>query len=453
MAALPSSSRSLGCFIRGGTQCRRGFAGAARSYIGCSSAPSTSESSSMRTREQHSQQRPRQSSSIANIHRRYYHRSSAPSKKSWDPSLDEYKYWNREESKHGEASYVLDMSPESIQREARILCLADERDDADGPLTDRSTSKLPFGSRLLHVGTTPDDFPDSLVGENPNVLFVSPSCPHARLQLPLILHKFPTLEWIHVRSAGIDFLESDELPRVTKRGIVMTNAKGQFSSSLAEYAMMACSYFAKDVPRLLKQKGAKVWDDFDIEELRGKTMGIVGYGDIGRATAKLASVYGMRVVALRRNPDKSELDMVCDEVYGTGKLSLQKLMSISDYVVCSAPSTVETRGMVDADAFRASKKNQVFINLGRGPVVDEEALVSSLKDGTLRGAALDVFATEPLPADHELWDIENVLISPHNMDKTATFMHEATEFFVNENLPRFILGDTLLNPVDATRGY
>ena len=252
---------------------------------------------------------------------------------------------------------------------------------------------------------------------------------------------------------GIDFLESDELPGVIKKGIIMTNAKGQFSSSLAEYVMTACSYFAKDIPRLLQQKGAKVWNDFDIEELRGKTMGIVGYGDIGRATAKLASVYGMRIVALRRNPEKSAHDPVCDEVYGTGRLELQKLMSISDYVVCSAPSTVETRGMVNADAFKASKPNQVFINLGRGPVVDEDALVASLKNGGLKGAALDVFATEPLPVDHDLWEIDNVLISPHNMDKTKIFMKEATEFFVNEQLPRFVLGDTLLNPVDATLGY
>jgi len=217
--------------------------------------------------------------------------------------------------------------------------------------------------------------------------------------------------------------------------------------------MMACSYFAKDIPRLLNNKKAKKWDDFEIEELRGKTMGIVGYGDIGRATAKLASVFGMKIIALRRNPEKSEFDPVCDEVLGTGRLSLQKLMSVSDFVVCSAPSTVETRGMVNADAFKASKKNQVFINLGRGPVVDEDALVEALQNGTLRGAALDVFATEPLPSDHPLWDLDQVLISPHNMDRTATFMHEATEFFVNENLPRFMLGHSLLNPVDVSLGY
>jgi len=376
--------------------------------------------------------------------------SSTQYKKAWDPT--EYKYWNREESKHGEASFTLDMSPESIQKEARIVALAKDDDHCSSPLTSPS-SKLPFGSRLLHVGTEPADFPDTLVNEKPNVLFVSPTCPHARLQLPLILHKFPSIEWVHVRSAGIDFLESDELPGIGKRGIMMTNAKGQFSSSLAEYVMAACSYFAKDFGRLVSQKKAKIWDPFDIEELRGKTMGIVGYGDIGRSTAKLASVYGMRIVALRRNPEKSTNDPICDETLGTSKLELQKLMSISDYVVCSAPSTVETRGMVNADAFKAAKQNQVFINLGRGPVIDEDALVESLKNGTLKGAALDVFSTEPLPADHPLWEIDNVLLSPHNMDKTSTFMKEATEFFVNEQLPRYILGDQLLNPVDASLGY
>jgi len=114
--------------------------------------------------------------------------------------------------------------------------------------------------------------------------------------------------------------------------------------------------------------------------------------------------------ALRRNPEKSVQDEVCDEVLGTGKLALQKLMSKSDYVVCSAPSTVETRGMVNADAFRAAKSNQVFINLGRGPVIDEDALIESLKNGTLRGAALDVFAAEPLPEDSELWDLESKFV-------------------------------------------
>jgi phosphoglycerate dehydrogenase-like enzyme len=182
-------------------------------------------------------------------------------------------------------------------------------------------------------------------------------------------------------------------------------------------------------------------------------MGIVGYGDIGRSCAKLATIYGMRVVALRRHPYLSKFDPLCDVVYGTDKASLNELMSVSDYIVCSAPSTVETRGMVSADAFANVKKNAVFINLGRGPVVDEGALINALKTGQLKGAALDVFEEEPLPADNELWTLDNVLVSPHNMDQTAYFMHEATEFFVNENLPRFICGEELLNPVDVEAGY
>ena len=217
--------------------------------------------------------------------------------------------------------------------------------------------------------------------------------------------------------------------------------------------MMACSYFAKDLPLLMKNKREKRWDDYEIQELRGKTMGIVGYGDIGRAVAKMASVYGMKIVALRRHPFLSRQDLLCDIVYGRDKESLNQLMSESDFIVCSAPSTVETRGMVSAEAFDHVKEGSVFINLGRGPVVDEAALIASLESGRLKGAALDVFSQEPLPPDNKLWELDNVLISPHNMDKTQYFMHEATEFFVNENLPRFICGEELMNPVDILLGY
>ena len=254
-------------------------------------------------------------------------------------------------------------------------------------------------------------------------------------------------------TAGIDFIESDEFTDLTTaNNVQVTNAKGQFSSSLAEYVFFACSYFAKQLPRLENNKKARVWEKFDVQELRGKTMGIVGYGDIGRACVKLATVYGMRIIALRRHPYLSKHDPACDLVYGRDKKSLNKLMSESDYIVCSTPSTPETRGMVDAEAFAAVKKNAVFINVGRGPVVDEVALVEALKTGKLKGAALDVFVEEPLPESSELWDLP-VLISPHNMDQTTTFMHEATEFFLKENLPRFICGEDLLNPVDPALGY
>lgn len=367
-----------------------------------------------------------------------------------DPLVREYRYWNREESTDkGRYSFLIEISPDSIQREARILSLATpEGDDANQAL---HQGPLPVGAQLLGVGQTPADF-EKHANAKPNILFVSPSCPNASKQVPAMLQAFPSIEWVHVRSAGIDFVVSDELSEFRDK-VQFTNAKGQFSSSLAEYVMMACSYFAKDLPLLMKNKQKKLWDNYDIEELRGKTMGIVGYGDIGRACAKMASVYGMRIVALRRHPYLSRQDCLCDRVYGRDRESLNQLMSESDYIVCSAPSTVETRGMVSAEAFDHVKKNAVFINLGRGPVVDEAALINALETGKLKGAALDVFSVEPLPQDNKLWELENVLISPHNMDKTQYFMHEATEFFVKENLPRFICGEELLNPVDVLLGY
>jgi len=363
-----------------------------------------------------------------------------------DPLRKKYKFWNREESEHGKYASI---TQADVKKEARILSLCDpDNCDANVALHEGT---LPPGATLLAIGKTAEDFDEALKDQKPNVVFVSPSCPKARVQLPALLQKFPTVEWVHAQSAGIDFLVCDELSATTP---VMTNAKGQFSSSLAEYAMLACSYFAKGIPQLIRQKGAKSWTKFDVQELRGQTMGIVGYGDVGRAVAKLAKQYGMKIVALRRNPRRdTDEEKLCDVVYGNDKASLNRLMSESDYIVCSAPSTVDTKGMVNADAFASVKDGAVFLNLGRGLVVDEEAMIKALKSGKLKGAALDVFIEEPLPEDNELWELDNVLISPHNMDQTSTFMHEATEFFVNENLPRFVCKEELLNPVDKVAGY
>lgn len=357
-------------------------------------------------------------------------------------------FWNREESVKGKYAGV---SSDMVKREAKIISLSDPNDGANEAL---HRGSLCPGATLLGVGTTLQNMEvANAAAEQPNVLYVSPSCPMASVQLPLFLKAFPTIEWVHCRSAGIDFIASEELNKFISSTLQVTNAKGQFSSTLAEYTMMACSYFAKDLPRLTRQKEQRLWQKYNVQELRGATLGIVGYGDIGRACAKLAKIYGMRVIALRRNPQLCEGDPLCDEVYGSDKGSLNHLMSQSDYVVCSAPSTVETRGMIDQAAFQSAKMGMVFINLGRGPVVDEAALICALTTGALKGAALDVFVEEPLPASSPLWDLPNVLISPHNMDQTATFMHEACEFFVYENLPRFICEEPLLNPVDIRLGY
>jgi len=347
-------------------------------------------------------------------------------------------YWNRENSLPEDYSG-------KIVKEARILCLSDPDDVNNAPLYG---GELPGSSRVLAIGHTVDQFdPDVLKASEPNVIFVSH--PQSRDLLERLLESFPSIEWIHARSAGIDFITSEGLSKA--EGVILTNAKGCFSSTLAEYGMMACSYFAKDLPRLLKNKKSKEWDRYDVSELRGATMGIIGYGDIGRATAKLADAYGMKVVALRRNPKRSMYDPYVKRVYGTEDVGT--LMAESDYVVVAAPLTEDTMGLVSAEVISRAKKDAVLINVGRGPVVDEEAMIQACRDGTLKGAALDVTTVEPLPKDSPLWELDNVLLSPHNMDKTATFLREATDMFVNENLQRFVRGKELLNPVDRVAGY
>lgn len=240
------------------------------------------------------------------------------------------------------------------------------------------------------------------------------------------------------------------LTGLAKSTVTLTNAKGMFSSTLAEYCMMACSYFAKDLPRLMQQKRNLHWEQYPVLELRGATLGVVGYGDIGRASAKLAKAYGMKVIGVKRNP-ASFRDEYCDVVYGTDKLNT--LMEDSDYVLISTPLTEQTRNMISKEVLSNCKPSTVIINVGRGPIIDEEALIEALQNRAIKGAGLDVMTVEPLPKSSPLWKLDNVLLSPHNMDMTLTFMRESTEFFVKENLPRWLRGMEVLNQVDKVAGY
>ena len=160
--------------------------------------------------------------------------------------------------------------------------------------------------------------------------------------LSSILKKTPKLRWIHSLTAGIDHIIFPEL--ASNDNIIMTNAKGIFSSSLAEYVMGACAFFSKDFARLIKQREDRNWNRFCVQELRGQTMGIIGYGDIGKACATLAKAYGMRVLALRRKPGNSEGDPLVDAIYGLE--GLETVMSSSDYLVIAAPLTAATQGNV-----------------------------------------------------------------------------------------------------------
>ena len=258
----------------------------------------------------------------------------------------------------------------------------------------------------------------------------------------------PKVEWVHSRSAGLDGLLFPELVDSPAR---LTNASGVFSQSLGEFVVGAILYFAKDLRRMIRNQAASVWEPFDIVEVRGQTVGIVGYGDIGRAVATRVRALGMRVLAVKRHgPPAHQADPLAERIYGPE--GLVEMVSRSDYVVAAAPLTPETAGMIGARELAAMKPDAVLINVGRGPVVEEAALVKALSEKRIKGAALDVFDTEPLPQGHPFYRLENVLLSPHCADHTPDWLDQAMRFFLTQ-FERFRKGEPLQNVVDKRLGY
>lgn len=261
------------------------------------------------------------------------------------------------------------------------------------------------------------------------------------------IEKASKLQWLHSLSAGVDHLMATHLRQST---IPVTNAKGAYSQSLGEYCLAAMLFFAKDLRRMLNSQAAGKWDVFDVGMLEGRTLGILGYGDIGKAAATRAKAFGMKIIALRRRPDKSNGDGIADEIWGMDRKL--ELMSTADYVLLAMPATPDTKGTVAEAELRAMKPEGVIINLGRGNAIDERALIRALQEKWIRGAALDVFEVEPLPEGHIFYKLDNILVSAHTADHTATWMEDSTRIFL-ENFRRYTAGEPLLNLVDKTVGY
>jgi phosphoglycerate dehydrogenase-like enzyme len=261
---------------------------------------------------------------------------------------------------------------------------------------------------------------------------------------------WPTMErlrWVHALQAGLETLL---FPELVESAVPLTNSRGVFARSLGEFALAGMLSFAKDLERMRRQQRNREWTAFNVDELHGRVLGIAGYGQIGRAAAERARAFGMRIHVLRRHVERAGLDTLVDRAYAPAELG--ELMAASDYLLVAAPLTAETRGMIDAAALARLRPHAVVINLGRGPVIVEAALIEALREGRIRGAVLDVFDEEPLPPEHPYWTLPNVLLSPHTADHTATWLHEATELFV-ENYRRYSANEALLNVVDKRLGY
>ena len=255
-------------------------------------------------------------------------------------------------------------------------------------------------------------------------------------QLTELWNDLKGVRWIHSLAAGVESLPFDLLRRTN---VVVTNSRGLYADALGEFAVAAMLWFAKDLGRLRRNQTEHRWEPFTVERLEGKTVGVIGYGAIGQAIGRRATSLGMSVLSVRRRQE-------------FGDPSIDDVIAESDYVVLSTPLTPLTRHLLDRTRLAALRSNAVLINVSRGAVVDEGALVDLLRAGKIRGAALDVFETEPLPADNPLWDLENVLISPHSADHTADAHERAMQFYI-ENLRRFQRGEPLENVVDKDQMY
>jgi len=301
---------------------------------------------------------------------------------------------------------------------------------------------IPPETKII-VGNTPEAFSKEALAEVKVVLFNGSLGPI----LQKIYPDLPNVEWLHCLSAGLDAVLT---PQMVQIPTPLTNSRGIYARSLSEFALAGMLYFAKNLNRMRDNQRAQKWEQFDIDELHGKVLGIVGYGEIGRRTAERAKPFGMQVHILRRRPELAAGDPLVDRVYGTDELD--SLLAASDYLLVSAPLTAETRGMLGAAQLARMKPTAVLINLGRGPVVVETALIGALSQGKIRGAVLDVFDQEPLPAGHPFYSLDNVLLSPHCADHTATWMEEAMQLFL-ENLELFRAGKPLRNLTDKRSGY
>lgn len=257
----------------------------------------------------------------------------------------------------------------------------------------------------------------------------------------------PRLRWIQAIGSGVGQFVSSRLP---EGGVTLTNAAGIGAGPIAEWSLARILQLLKQLPAHDESARRHEWRNTDAWMLEGKTVAIIGLGAIGRAVATRARAFGTRIVATRRTWAPGMTDPDCDELFGPD--SLHDVLGQADVVVVTATGGQENEGMFDAAAFAAMKRRSIFVNVARGWLVDEPALIEALRSGHLSGAATDVARTEPLPADDPLWDAPNLLISPHNSARGEGYGRRAFALLL-QNLQRYVTGRPLLNVVDLSTRY
>jgi phosphoglycerate dehydrogenase-like enzyme len=287
-----------------------------------------------------------------------------------------------------------------------------------------------------------------MLAENAEVILYS-GLTGKTVNLEEVWRHAPKVKWVHSLSAGV---EKVLFPGLIESPVPLTNARGVFKRSLAEFVVLGMLYHYKHVRRLVESQRKHHWDDFKTKFVHERVMGVVGYGEIGRECALLAKGMGVKIHAVRRNPERSVDDPVLERVFKLDELP--EMLAGIDFLVCAAPLTPETHHMISDAQFAVMKPTSIVMNVGRGPVIDEAALIRALQKEVIGGAALDVFEEEPLLAESPLWDMENVLISPHCTDRTEDpdWLDLSMRLFVR-NFRHYRNGEALENVVDKKAGY
>jgi phosphoglycerate dehydrogenase-like enzyme len=262
-----------------------------------------------------------------------------------------------------------------------------------------------------------------------------------------IVSRSPNLRWIHSASAGVDRVTT---PAVRQRGLTVTNARGVFSRPIAEYVVMMALAISRRLPQLLELQRERTWQPLRGRELSELTVGIIGYGDIGREVARLLGPFGCRILASRRHPDRGAGDGPRVELYGLDQLD--EVLRQSDIVVVAAPLTDETAGLIGAEQLGEMREDAWLINIARGRLIDELALRRALESGWIGGAVLDVFSEEPLSPESPLYRTPNLIITPHTSWASDRVVQRTVDLFV-DNLRRDRAGEPLRNVVDLEAGY
>jgi phosphoglycerate dehydrogenase-like enzyme len=298
--------------------------------------------------------------------------------------------------------------------------------------------------RLISPGLTPviyegnEVLPDETISTINTVFYSSDLWPDRSRGFALSILKATSLKWLHTFSAGVD---SPFFVQLMERGVRLTNSSGATASPIAQTTVLYMLALSRNVRAWFQHQEKHEWARQEFAELDGARLAVLGMGPIGIEIARLGVALNMKVEAIRRTPTGSE---PCP-TFSFDQLS--RVLANADWVAVALPLTNDTRQMFDAETFAIMKPGAHFINVGRGELVDEDALIMALQSGHLAGAALDVFATEPLPPDSPLWNMDNVIITPHSSSASAQSGLRSEDIFV-KNFARYVAGESLLNEVN-----